>query len=189
MLTNNSFSSKTTEDKMARSAKMLFITLTFVCWAALVPAFAADPQPKARNDDSTQLKAAREERVKVLTELSDLMAAQYKIGNAEPAQVFAVETDLCNAQLELTDDTEKRIALLTKLVDKAGAFLKLTESRRQAAHVSLGYLLQARSLYLEAKIRLLQERGGKRLSPPGTASTIRFPASTSARSCRRESPS
>jgi hypothetical protein len=146
------------EDAMTRRTAAVFVTGLLISWAIVAPAMAAEPPSNASDDDAAGLKAAREERVKVLTELVDLLRSQYKIGKADPAQVFSAETDLCNAQLDLTDDAAKRIALLTKLLEKADAFLKLSGSRHRAEHVSPGYLLQARSLYLETKIKLLRER-------------------------------
>lgn len=66
----------------------------------LIPVIAADPKPKAANDDVAQLKAALEERITELTTVQKHVEAQYNMGAADLAQLIAADKELCNAQLD-----------------------------------------------------------------------------------------
>ena len=109
-----------------------------------------------------QLKTAQDERVKVLTQLVEALASQGKLGIVNADQVFSAETDLCNALLDSTDEPEKRVALLTKQLDKANAFLESIQGQVKAGIVGQADGLRAKSLYLNANIKLLREGSSKR---------------------------
>ncbi len=79
---------------MKRFAMTTAMTGLLILLAIAAPAAAAEPQPKASEDDAAQLKAALDERVKVLTELVDELTAQYRVGTVDVAQVFSAENDL-----------------------------------------------------------------------------------------------
>lgn len=130
--------------------------------ATMVPASAAGPQPKASDNDAAQLKAVQDERIKVLNQLVVVLTAHYKAGTCDVARVFAAENDLCNALLDSTDKPEKRVALLTKEVDKAKGLIKITEARFDTGIATQADVLQAKSLYLGLKIKLLRERNKKK---------------------------
>ena len=88
------------------------------CWAAepnagQAPAAAVETQPQASDDVTTQLKAAQDERIKVLTQLVEGLMSQYKAGTADFVQVSSAQDELCDAQLDSTDEPEKRVAVLT----------------------------------------------------------------------------
>ena len=106
------------------------MTGLLILLAIAAPAAAAEPQPKASEDDAAQLKAALDERVKVLTELVDELTAQYRVGTVDVAQVFSAENDLCNALLDSSDEPAKRVALLTKQLDKANNLVKANAQRK-----------------------------------------------------------
>ena len=96
---------------MNRIAFPLLLALSLapvLCWAA-------EPKPKANDDIAAQLKAAQDERVMVLTQIAETVAQQQKMGTVDLVdQVFSADSELCNAQLDATDEPEKRVALLTK---------------------------------------------------------------------------
>ena len=125
------------------------------CWAA-------EPQPKASDDSAAQLKAAQDERIKLLTQNVEILTEQYKIAAVDFPQVFSAECDLWNAQLDSTDEPEKRIALLTKQLDRANDFVKLTQGRFDAGTLGNVDLNRTKSLYLNVKIKLLRERSKMR---------------------------
>lgn len=131
-----------------------------------VPAAAAEPQPKASDDDAAQLKAAQDERVKVLTQLVEELTAQYRVGTADVAQVSSAERDLSNALVDSTDEPAKRVALLTKQLDKANDLLKITQSRFESGTVTHADVSRVKALCLDIKIKLLRERNGKRPLTP-----------------------
>jgi hypothetical protein len=126
-----------------------------LCWAA-------ESKPQTSDNYAAQLKAAQDERVTVLTQLVEALTAQSRTGAAEVAQVFAAENELCKALLDSTDEPEKRIALLTKQLDKMNRLVQMTQALVKAGIVSQADLLRAKSLYLDVKIKLLRERNANR---------------------------
>jgi len=128
----------------------------------IVPASAAKPQSKASVNDAAQLKAAQDERIKVLTKLVEILTSQYKGGTCDVDRVFCAENELCDALLDSTDEPAKRVALLTKQVDKASGFLKIAQTRFDTGNATQAEVLRAKSLYLCLKIQLLRERNKKK---------------------------
>jgi len=115
----------------------------------------------AAGDDDAQLKATKDERVKVLTDLLELITGSYHGGTAEAAQICSTHNDLCNALLDSTEEAEKRVALLTKQLEKASEFLKNTQRRFDSGTITQADVLRAKSLCLDIKIKLLRERSRK----------------------------
>jgi hypothetical protein len=131
------------------------------------PASAAEPQSKASHNDAAQLKAAQDERIKVLTQIVETVAEQQKTGTVDVVdQLFSAESELCDALLDSTNEPEKRVALLTKQLDKANDFVKVLQARGEAGKVLLQDVLRAKSQYLGVKIKLLRERSKKRPPTP-----------------------
>ena len=95
-----------------------------LCWAG-------EPPSKEIDHDAAQLKAAQNERIKVLTQLVEVLTEQYRVGTADFPQLFSAENELCNAQLDSTDEPAKRVALLTKQLDKANDFVKIRKPGRK----------------------------------------------------------
>lgn len=148
---------------------MLGLSLAPVlCWAA-------DPPPKASDDDAAaQLKAVQDERVKVLSEIVAGLKARKQIDPRFEfedylSQAIFAEKELCNALLDSTDEPEKRTALLTKQLDSASDLLKLSEQVRAGGGATLTDVNQAKSLYLAVKVKLLREHTGRRPPTPGGA--------------------
>jgi hypothetical protein len=135
-------------------------TLTLVSFvgflAILVPVIAA--QPKAGNDDAAQLKAALEERIKVLTRAEEILQSQYKQGTVDFATLVAVDKELCKAELDTYDEPAKRISLLEKHLKKADDLQQITEGRYKSGTVSSVDMELAKADYLNVKIQLLRER-------------------------------
>jgi hypothetical protein len=136
------------------------------------PVAAAVLLPKSRDNDAAQLKAVQEERIKVLTQLVELETAQYKVGATEITRLVSAENELCDALFDSTDDIERRIALLTKQVERANDLVRDTEAsvKHGAETVTEVDVCRAKSLYLGLTIKLLRERGRKgppMPTPPG----------------------
>jgi len=137
-----------------------------------LPSQPAAVPPSASGIDA-QLKTAQDERVKVLTQLVEALTSQGKLGIVNADQVFSAETDLCNALLDSSDEPEKRVALLTKQLDKANGLLEMIQGQVKAGIVGEADGLRAKSLYLNAKIKLLREGSSKR--PLTTTPTAKRP--------------
>lgn len=133
------------------------ILVGIVSLLTIVAAWAAEPQPKASGNNAPELKAAQEERITVLTRLVEVLAAQYKSGQVSVADVFSAEHELCNAVLDSSDESEKKIALLTKLADRANEVLASTQARFANGQASESDVLRAKSGCLGIKIKLLRE--------------------------------
>jgi len=113
------------------------------------------------NVAAAELKALQDERIKLLTQTVEVLTGQYNVGAADIAQVATAESELCNALLDSTDEPEKRIALLTKQLDRANGFVKVTQIRYQSGTVSNADVYRAKSQCLDVKIKLLRERSKK----------------------------
>jgi len=120
--------------------------------------------PPPAGIDAAQPKAAQDERITVLTELVKAVAAEFQSGAANIAQVAAAENELCNALLDSTDEPEKRVALLTKQLDKMNRLVEVTQGQVKAGIAGQADLLRAKSLCLSIKIKLLRELSGRK--PP-----------------------
>jgi len=130
----------------------------FAFLAILVPVIAAQPQPKAGNDDAAQLRAALEERIKVSTDVRDFVEDQYKVGAVDLSRLIAVEKDLWHAELDNCDEPAKRISLLEKHLKKADDLQQMVELRLKAGIVTQADCWPAKVEYLNVKIQLLRER-------------------------------
>ncbi len=149
---------------MIRRIFLLCVVGLLVSLATVVA--AAEPPSKASNDVAAELKAAQAEQVKTLTQLVEVLTAQYKTGTVDFAQFASAEAELCNAQLDATDGLEKRIALLTRQLDRASDVLKLAEARLAAGTVAEADVFRAKSQYLDIRIKLLREKNKKSPTNP-----------------------
>ena len=127
--------------------------------SAIMLALIAAHVAVAEEDLATQLKALQKERGKVLTELVEIRTAQVRAGTIPNEYLVGAETDLVNAQLDVADKPEERIAVLERGVKGNSEFLKIVEARFNAGTVGTAEICQARSYLLDSKIRLLRERG------------------------------
>ena len=120
---------------------------------------------EASGDDAAQLKAAQAEQVKVLTQVVEILTEQQKTVSVDLVdQLFSAESGLCNAHLDSTDKPEKRIALLTKQLEKANDFVKVFEARERSGVVVPQRCTSGQVQYLGVKIKLLRRatRGNRR---------------------------
>ena len=141
--------------------RIVFLLLIVGVSLASVLCWAAEPPPKDSDNDAVQLKTAQNDRIEVLTQLVKELTAQYRVGTVDFAQVSSAEIELCDAMLDSTDEPAKRVALLTKQLDKANDAAKIAQARHDAGTVTHSDVLRAKSLCLDIKIRLLRERSRK----------------------------
>jgi hypothetical protein len=147
------------EDAMKRFLIIVIWIGLFVLSLHMVP-FTTAQQTGATQSDADQIKQLQNERVKVLTNLVQIMTKLYErgINNIEFNQVISAKIDLINAQLDMTDNLKERIALLEDQLKQAKIMLDITEQRVRAATSSEVDLLSAKSFYLKSQIALLKER-------------------------------
>lgn len=130
-------------------------------------AVAAEPQLDANDNEAVQLKALQEERVAVLTALVSVVVMQYQGGQCDFNAVSSAHNELVAAQLDSTDDPEKRIALLTQQIEVAGGALNLAEERFSSGMTTKADVHRAKSLLLGIRIKLLRERSKLKSRMPG----------------------
>ena len=97
----------------------------------------------------------------MLTEVVEVLTAQFKVATVDFIQLSTAQDELCDAQLDATDEPEKRVALLTKQLDRANDVVKFVQGRFDAGTVTQVDVCRAKSLYLGIKIKLLRERNRK----------------------------
>jgi outer membrane protein TolC len=129
----------------------------FVLLLLTVPLTTAEQTGDSQND-MDQIKQLQKERVKDLTSLVQIMTGLYQTGNLEIKQVFSAQSELINAQLEMTDNLKERIALLEDQLKLAKTLSDLTERRASAGTSSEADKIWANSNYLKSQIDLLKER-------------------------------
>jgi len=130
----------------------------FVLLLSMAPLTTAQ-QTGATQSDVDQIKQLQNERVKDLTNIVQIMPRLYESGtNTEFRQVISAQTDLINAQLDMTDNLKERIALLEDQSKLMKTMLDLTEQRLHVATSSEVDMLSVKSFYLKSQIDLLKER-------------------------------
>jgi outer membrane protein TolC len=128
--------------------------LIFAIMSALIAAHVA----AAEDDFAGQIKTLQKERGKVLAELVEIRAVQYKVGTHPCEFVAGAEADLAKAQLDATDNREARIAVLEESAKRFAELLKIADARLEVGTAPEADVYRVRSLLLDAKVRLLRER-------------------------------
>jgi outer membrane protein TolC len=144
------------------------VTGLIVVLALVLPSICAEPQGKPKDDDAAQLKALQDERVEVLTELVKCTVAQYQVGGVTIDAVISAQNELVAAKLDATDETEKRIALLTQQLEMVTQLLKITEARHEMGRTTMTDVYRAKSLLLDVKIKLARERSKHKTRTPSS---------------------
>ena len=128
-------------------------------WARSISLYLQIRSLSQQNGTAAQVKELQKKRIETLTKVVARYERLYQTGQSDFEPVFDVQTQLANARLEASDKHEERVALLTDLVKGASERLRVTDDKYKAAMVGDAAPLQAKSLLLDAKIRLLRERG------------------------------
>jgi outer membrane protein TolC len=93
-----------------------------------------------------------------LGRLVDVYVRQYQVGMGTSEAVVGAQTELLHAQLDAAERPAERVALLTEHEKRVADFLKLTEGRFSTGTATQADVYRAKSLLLDAKIKLLRER-------------------------------
>lgn len=134
--------------------------LTFLLpWDAPATSFATEKPGEPSQNQLAELKALQKERIETLTQLAKILEAQYRAGHINLRRLATVEMELLDAKVEAAESPEERTARLEELLAKAKEVLGFAETRYRAGfHVTQADVLEAKSLYLDIKIRLTRER-------------------------------
>jgi hypothetical protein len=120
---------------------------------ALVTLSAA--RPKATSDDVTTILG---ERLDVLRQVEGLQVEAYRRGEAPFDSVLAVQKEVIEASLELTDQKEERVRLLERLLNTMTEFERMAQQRHQAGLAVFVDVLKAKAARLKAQAELIRER-------------------------------
>ena len=135
-----------------QTGKEKIMTRCFV--SAVMLALIGARVAAAEEDLAGQLKTLQKERVKVLAELVEIRAMQYKVATHPCEFVAGAEADLAKAQLDATDNREGRIAVLEESAKRFAELLKIAEARLEVGTAPEADVYRLRSLLLGAKVRL-----------------------------------
>jgi hypothetical protein len=109
-------------------------------------------------DLAAELTKLQEQRVATLKKLLELSSAGYRNGEFALDQVLEAQHELTEAELEMVETPDQRIALLETQLKIAKQTLEAAEQLHRAAVVSQCDTLRARAAMLGVEIKLLQER-------------------------------
>ncbi len=116
-------------------------------------------------DLAAELKKLQINRVVVLRELTNLSFAGYRHGEYSLDQVLEAQHDLTEAELEMAETPDQRIALLESQMKIAKRTLEAAEQLRRAREASQCDTLRARAALMGVEIKLLQERARAKPTP------------------------
>jgi outer membrane protein TolC len=123
--------------------------------SAAVLSFSAAGFAVGDEDLPAQINALRRERIDALTSLVEISTSEVRAGSMPSESLIAAETDLVNAQLEVADKSEERIALLSKALERERELLLMFQA---AEGLNTRHILWWRSVSLQTQIRLAKER-------------------------------
>jgi hypothetical protein len=98
------------------------------------------------------------ERVAVLREIAKLRRAAHNRGEAKLDACLVADVDVLEAELELAQDPEKRIALLQQLLSVARKRERIMQELARTNEVTDIDALRAKASRLKAEARLLREQ-------------------------------
>ena len=107
----------------------------------------------AKSEDYAEMW--QKQRVWFLTRLVETYKQRYETGTAPLEALVRAQLALLDARTEVAEEHDERVALLEEGAKSEARLLKAAESKCKASVCS------ARSLYLDAKIRIMRERGPK----------------------------
>ncbi len=116
-------------------------------------------------DLAAELTKLQEQRVATLKKLLELSSAGYRQGEFALDQVLEAQHDLTEAQLEMAETPDQRIALLETQLKIAKRTLEAAEQLCRAREVSVCDTFRARAAMLGVEIKLLQERARAKPTP------------------------
>lgn len=126
--------------------------------SAQSPEKSAPTGNEQRDASSPKVQRLQEERIAVLKELTDTVAALSGSGRAPYEDVLEAERLLAEAQLEAAATDQQRVELCAKLVDVLKRFEAHAEAQVLAARASQTSVLKAKARRLKAEIRLEQAK-------------------------------
>jgi hypothetical protein len=116
-------------------------------------------QPGTTEDTAAQITALQKERIEALKKVVSICIAQNQAAGVSFETVAAAQEQLIDAQLDATDKTEERVALLTEQLKVAEGVFNYWEGRHKVGFkVVQTDVLRAKAHALDVKIKLLRER-------------------------------
>ena len=117
------------------------------------------PRAAAADAKDTKVKALLKERHATLQAIASQTTEQYKAGAASVLQLAEANRAARNAELDLCDTDQERVAVLEKMLAEAKEYEKRAEQQHQAGSIPFTAALKARADRLEVEIALERAKG------------------------------
>jgi hypothetical protein len=159
-LNDNAFSN----DNLLKEMKMKkSLVLGLVALAAFVVGTSVGDEDRTKqnqkpNEVEKKVTALKIQRRDVLAQLVEVRQSRFEAGVVTMDQVIWASAELCEAQLELTQNANERIKLLRQLVDGLSKIEQIAKIKFEVARSPIDELLKARAARIAAEIRLVREQ-------------------------------
>lgn len=140
-----------------RSLKSFFLGSIAIFALSMSPPQTNGTEESKPEPGEKSVAELQQQRLAVLQELVNVAFTAYRTGEADIAQGMQAQQQLLNAKLELAEDRESRLKILSESVELAAEWQKVAEARYRAAESSQADVLQCRARRLEAEIALVRE--------------------------------
>lgn len=142
---------------MMRTRRYGFVAVTTLAVGLLVlPVILAGQN----SEQESNLKELLRKRRDTLQQVVDVVIKEYHLGNKSFDSVVQAKDRLIDAELEMVNSRQGRIALLQQQVEMFEAFSDRTRERYNLGEVNQSERLAALAAVLDAKIKLVREQDG-----------------------------
>ena len=136
--------------------KNLVLTLVVLANGTLIQ--YADAQDDGSVSSMEKIKELLTERRDTLRARADAVESRYLAGNISFDQLIAARIDLCDAELELVNDTPNRIAVLEKKLKSLRDLEQATAKGVAAGQTDIADQLLAKSERIRIEVEVLREK-------------------------------
>jgi len=126
----------------------MFTSGTALTWSGSTPSQAADQKK------DPQLKALLQERHAILQNLADVVNAEFRNARASQSQVMEASRVARQAELDLCETDQERVAVLEKMLAEARAYEQSADEERKSARGTYSSALKATADRLDVEIAL-----------------------------------
>ncbi len=144
---------------MKRAHFFLLAVLTLAT-ALIATAQTAKSEPGI-DEASAKLDTLLRQRRETLGQLVKVTTEHYRTGRTTIDSVIRASRQLLNAELELAEDRNARLAIHAKRIALLKDFERIVQTQFKAGDATQEDILAARAARLEAEIQLLREQPGK----------------------------
>lgn len=134
------------------------VAATLAIGLLALPVISAGQDTSQDAEETGSLDELLRQRRDTLQQLVEVVTEEYRIGTKSFNSVVQAKDRLIDAELELADSRQERLALLQQQVEMFEAFSAMTDERFALGQVPQSDRLAVRAAFLDAKIKLARER-------------------------------